>query len=52
MKKELIFVLETMKNPKNIECFLSSLTLDEKETISHLMSYVSREARELWESYF
>ncbi|WP_341285245.1 hypothetical protein [Priestia megaterium] len=53
MNNELIFVLKTMKNEENISaCFLTSLTLDEKETISHLMGYVSEEVRVLWESYF
>ncbi|MED4285548.1 hypothetical protein P4679_26835 [Priestia megaterium] len=52
MNNELIFILKTMKNKESIKYFLSSLTLDEKETISHLMGYVSEEVRELWESYF
>ncbi|MGF9890806.1 hypothetical protein [Priestia megaterium] len=52
MNNELIYILKTMKNEENIKCFLTSLTLDEKETISHLMGYVSEEVRELWESYF
>lgn len=51
MKKELIYVLETMDNPKTIQKFLSSMTLDERETISQLLSYVNIDIKNKWEQH-
>ena len=41
MKKELLYVLETMSNPFIMKTFIDHLTLEDKETISHLLPHLS-----------